>query len=312
MVKLEGHQSASGSQKIATQEVTSESSALSVNGLEDHRGDDCLPEAQTLLPDESIHNQRTSIGFVSLNNTESLEAVCLREAEQALVNAGEVHEGSSPLVSAQLHEAGIVSALLRSNDNYCGDIALPGSVAEGQSDQMVQAVADQTLDLNSQCVKTDFDNLEPTSNGHVSSPTLSVPATGSHSEQKALHLPLIVKHKPSSITFLHYTCPSGADAHSFLNESSDDGESSPGEEKEDDDPDYDDDDDDDVFKELPQSRELLVNHRSNDKQKRRRTTRKCDNEAEPGSSSKEVCCYLFNIIHSHSVLSLHCTEHIHQ
>lgn len=287
--------------------MSSESSALSLNGLEDHSGDDCLPVAQSPLPDENIHNQRKGIVFVCLNNTESLEAVRLQEPKQVLVKAVEVHTESSPLASVQLHEAGIVSTPFRSNDNCCGDIALPGSAAEGQSDQMVQAVADQTLDMNSGCVKIDFDILEPTSNGHVSSPTLIVPANGSHSEQKVMHLPLIVKHKTSSITFLHYTCPSGADSHSFLNESSDDGECSPGEEKDDGDPD---DDDDDVFKELPQSRELLVNHRSKDKQKRRRTTRNCDYEAEKGSSSKEVCCYLCNIIHNQSLLSLHCTEHI--
>lgn len=275
--------------------MSSESSALSVNGLEDHSGDDCLPVAQSPLPDENIHNQRKVIVFAGPTNIESLEAVCLQEPEQVLVEAGEVHSESSPLALAQLHGAGIVSTLLRSNDNRCGDSALPGSAAEGQSDQMVQAVADQTLDLNSGSVKTDFDILDPTSDGHVSSPTLTVPANDSHSEQKVMHLPLIVKHKTSSITFLHYTCPSGADSHSFLNESSDDGEYSPGEEKEE--------DDDDVFKELPQSGELLVNHRSKDKQKRRHSTRNCDCEREAGSSSKEVCCYLYNIIHNQSLLS---------
>lgn len=322
MVHLKGHQplTASGLQKSETREATSENSALSVNGSEDHSGDDCLPEAQSSLlePDEDRHNQRKSVVFVSQNNTDFVETACSQEPEQVSVNPGEAHAESRLLASAQLHEKGLVSTLPRSSDNCCGDVALPVSVAEGQSDPVVQNVAGQTLDLNSQCVKTDFERLEPISNGHVlrppedlypihnldSSPTLVVHAAGPDSGQKDLHLPRIVKHKPSSITFLHYNCPSGADGHGFVNESSDDGEYSPGYEKEDDDPDYGDDDDGDVFKELPQSRELLVNHRqrSKDEQKRRGavsarteidyTTRNCGYEAEGESSSKEVCCYL--------------------
>lgn len=293
MVNLKGHQAltASGLQKSETREATSENSALSVNGSEDHSGDDCLPEARSSLlePDEDRHNQRKSVVFVSQNNTEFVEAACSQEPEHVSVNPGEA--------SAQLHEKGLVSTLPRSSD-----VALPVSAAEGQSDPVVQNVAGQTLDLNSNVLRPPEDlyhihNLD-------SSPTLVVHAAGPDSGQKDLHLPRIVKHKLSSITFLHYNCPSGADGHGFVNESSDDGEYSPGYEKEDDDPDYGDNDDGDVFKELPQSRELLVNHRqrSKDKQKRRgavsaraeidNTTRNCGYEAEGESSSKEVCCYL--------------------
>ncbi|KAM8854334.1 stAR-related lipid transfer protein 13 isoform 3-T5 [Synchiropus picturatus] len=86
-------------------------------------------------------------------------------------------------------------------------------------------------------------------------------------KSKSPNLPRIVKHKPSSITFRDY-----ADIRPFINESSDDGESSREEEAEDqDDGDGDDDDDDDVFRELPLSRAVTVNnrHRSNGKERRK-------------------------------------------
>lgn len=332
MVNSEGHQSwtASGLQQLAfsTQELTTESSALLANGLADHRGNDSLPEAQSSLlePDEDIHKPKKSFVCVSHNNTEFADAVCLQEPEQVSVIPGEAPLDPSPLASAQRHEASILSTLPRSNDNCCGNISLPVPVAEGQSNQVVQNHAGQTVDLNSGCVTTDFEGLEPISNGHVSrppedlcpilnldsTPTLTVPstvpATVPDSGRRVLDLPRIVKHKPSSITFSHYTCPSGADGHAFVNESSDDGASSPEEEEEDDDHgdgDDDDDDDDDVFPELPQSRELLVNHRQRstgkDKQKRRgavsaraesdQMARNCGYEEEEETSRKEVCCY---------------------
>ncbi|XP_070761284.1 stAR-related lipid transfer protein 13 isoform X1 [Enoplosus armatus] len=319
VVNLGGHHSwtASGLQKAAfsTQELTSESSALSANGSADHRGDDCLPEVQSSLLEPDEDKLKKSFVCVTHNNIEFAEAVCLQEPEQVII-PGETLLDSSPLASGQLHDAGIAPTLPRSNDNICGNISLPVSVAEGQSDQVVQNHAGQTVDLNCECVKTDFKKLEPISNGHVfrppedpcpiliqdSIPTLTVPATGPDSGRRVLDLPRIVKHKPSSITFSHYTCPAAADSHVYVNESSDDGESSPEEEEDDDHGDgEDDDDDDDVFPELPQSRELLVNHRQRsagkDKQKRRgavsaraeldHTARNCGYEAEGESSSKE-------------------------
>ncbi|XP_044058032.1 stAR-related lipid transfer protein 13 isoform X2 [Siniperca chuatsi] len=330
VVNLEGHQSwtASGLQKFAfsTQELTSESSALSANSSADHRGDDCLPEAQSSLlePDEDIHKLKKSFDYVSHNNIEF--AVCLQKPEQVSVIPGEAPLDPSPPASAQLHDVGIVSTLPRSNDICCGSISFPVPVAEGQSDQVVQNHAGQTVDLNCRCVKTDYERLEPISNGHVfrppedpypilnldSTPILTVPATVADSGQRVLDLPRIVKHKSSSITFSHYTCASGADSHAYVNESSDDGASSPEEEEEEDGHDDghddgdgdgdDDDDDDDVFPELPQSRELLVNHRQRitgkDKQRRRgavsaraeidHMARNCGYEAEGESSTKEV------------------------
>ncbi len=324
---MEGHQSwtASGLQQLAfsTQELTTESSALSANGSADHRGNDSLPEAQSSLlePDEDIHKLKKSFVCVSHKNTELVDAVCLQEPEQVI--PGEAPLDLSPLASAQPHEAGIVSTLSQSNDNCCGKISLPVLVAEGQSDQVVQNHDGQIVDLTSGCVKTDFERLEAISNGHVlrppgdqcpilnldSTPTLTVPATVPATVPdlgwRVLDLPRIVKHKSSSITFSHHTCPSGANGHTFVNESSDDGASSPEEDDDDHGDGDDDDDDDDVFSELPQSGDLLVHHRQRstgkDKQKRRgavsaraeidHAARNCGYEEEEETSSKEVCCY---------------------
>ncbi|XP_032358219.1 stAR-related lipid transfer protein 13 isoform X2 [Etheostoma spectabile] len=305
LVNLEGRESwtASGLQKVSfsRQELTSESSALSANGAPDHRGDDCLPEAQSLLlePDEDIHKLKKSFVCVSPKNNEFIEVVCAQEREQSGVPNELPHP--SPLASSHLHDAGILTTLSRSND-----CSIPVPVAEGQSGQVVYNHAGQTVDL-----KTDFRSLEPISNGHVFVPpedpglilnvdstlTLTVPV----SDRRVLDLPCIVKHKSSSITFSHYTCPSGADSHAFVNESSDDGQSSEEEDDDDhDDGDGDDDgDDDDVFPELPQSREYLVNHRqrSKDESKTRGavsaraeispTATDCGYEAEVDTGSKE-------------------------
>lgn len=308
VVNIKGQQSLS-----ETQEVTSGNSSPSVNGSEDHRGDDCLPEAQHLLleSDEDRHDQRKRIVFVS-ENTDPLETVSSQEPDHVSVSPDDAHAESRRLASDQLHETGLVSASPGPTDNRCTDVTLPVSVAKGQSDPVVQNAAGQTLDV---CVTTNDESLEPVSNGHDlredlypihnpdSSPTCIVHAAGPDSGPTVLPLPRIVKHKLSSITFWHYDCPSGAD-QGLINESSDDGEYSLGNEREDDDLDYGDDDDGDVFKELPQSRELPVNQRprSKDKQKRRgavsarpgteNTTRECGYEAEGESSSKEVGSYL--------------------
>ncbi|KAE8295078.1 hypothetical protein D5F01_LYC06003 [Larimichthys crocea] len=308
VVNLEGNQSwtASGLQKIATQELTSEISTVWDSGSADHGGDDCLPEAQSfpLEPDEDVHKPRKSFVLVSQNNTEDLEAVCLQEPEQVSVISDEAPPDQSPLGSSvHLHEAGIVFTSPTSNDSCCGNVPLPDPVAEGQSDHGVQNDSGQAADLNSGGVKTDYERLEPVSNGHVFRPPqdpILVPAAVPDSGRRCLDLPRIVKHKPSSITFSHYTFPSGTNSHAFVNESSDEGESSPEEEEDDHDDGDGDDDDDDVFPELPQSRDLLVNHRqrSKDKPKRRgavgarpeidHTATKCGYEAEEEGSSKEV------------------------
>lgn len=311
VVNIKGQQSL-GLETSETQEVTSGNSSPSVNGSEDHRGDDCLPEAQSLLleSDEDRHNQRKRIVSVSENNTESLETSSSHEPDHLSVSPDDTRAESGLLASDQLHETGLVSASPGPTDNCCTDVTLPVSVAEGQSDPVVQNAAGQTSDFG--CVTTNDESLEPVSNGHDlredlypihnpdSSLTCVVHAAGPDSGPAVLPLPRIVKHKLSSITFWHYDCPSGADSHGLINESSDDGEYSLGYEREDDD--LDDGDDGDVFKELPQSRELPVNQRprSKDEQKRRgavsarpeteNTTRDRGYEAEGESSSKEVRC----------------------
>ncbi|KAG8001881.1 hypothetical protein GBF38_012124 [Nibea albiflora] len=305
---LEGNQSwtASGLQKFATQEPTSEISTVSDNGSADHGGDDCLPEAQSLPlePDEDVHKPGKSFVLVSQDNAEVLETVCSQELEQVLVISGEAPLDQNPLGSSvQLHEAGIVFTSPISNDSCCDNVSLPVPAAEGRSDHGVQNHPGPTADLNSGGVKTDYERLEPVSNGHVFRPPqdpILVPATVPDSGRRCLDLPRIVKHKPSSITFSHYTFPPGTNSHAFVNESSDEGETSQEEEEEDHDDGDGDDDDDDVFPELPQSRDLLVNHRqrSKDKPKRRgavgarpeidHTATNCGYEAEEEGSSKEV------------------------
>ncbi|TNN87401.1 hypothetical protein EYF80_002602 [Liparis tanakae] len=288
VVDLEGRQSrtCSGLQNIAfsTQKLTSESSAPSANSPTDHRGSDSLPEAQRSLleSDEDTHRLKESFICVSHNNIECDYTWCLQESEQSVI-LSEAPLDPAPLASAQLHEAGIVSTLPRTNDDRC---SLPVPVVE---DQALQNNAGRTVDLNSGCVITHFERLETISNGHVcvppgdpcpilnlnSTPTLTVPSTVPESSRRVLDLPRIVKHKPSSITFSHFTFFSGADGNAFVNESSDNGESSleEEEEEEDDHNDGDDGDDDDVFSEWPQNRECVVNRRQRsmgkDKQKRR-------------------------------------------
>lgn len=298
MGNLKGHQS-TGLRVFATQGVTSKNSALSVNGSEEQSEDDCLPEAPSPLlePDED-KNQRNSVDFVSKVSSDTLEAVCLQESEHMSVTPGEEHFKSRPLASEQSCEIDVVPPPPGSNGNCCGDV-LP-------SDRVDHNVA---LD----CAEPTDERTEPVSHGqHVSKPpenpaprsvTIAAPTSG----QDFPHLPRIVKHKPSSITFSHCSFTSAAGGVTFVNNESSD-EYSAGEEKEDDDPDCGDNDSADVFEELPQSRELPVNHRqrSRDRQRRRgavsartdidNTTRNCGYEAEGESSSKEVML-TFEIIH---------------
>lgn len=124
-------------------------------------------------------------------------------------------------------------------------------------------------------------------------PEAEPPPAAPSSEQEAAHhcLPRIVKHKPGSITFWDCGVTLAAGSGPFVNDSSD--ECSAGEEKQDDDPDCGDNDGGDVFEELPRGRELPVNQRARDRQRRRGTSsasagRSCGYEAEGESSSKEV------------------------
>ncbi|XP_071353466.1 stAR-related lipid transfer protein 13 isoform X2 [Trachinotus anak] len=309
VVNLEGHQfrTVLGSLKFSTQESSSE------NGSPDHRGDDCLTEAQScslLERDQDKTKLKKCFVCVGLNSCEFPDTVGSEEPEQVSVIPGGASPDPSPLTSARPHEAGIVFAPPSSNEDCCGNFPLPVPVTEGQSDQAVHA--GQTVDSNCGCVKTDFQNLEPISNGHVkgqpkdpssilnldSTPSLIVPTPVPDSGRRVLDLPCIVKHKLSSITFSDSTCTTGADSHALANESCDDVESSPEDEdeeegEEDDHDDGDDDDNNDVFPELTQCRELLVRHRhrsnGKDKQKRRsdQTTSNNGYEAEGETSSKE-------------------------
>lgn len=290
-----------GLRVFAAQGVTSKNSALSVNGSEEQSEDDCLPEAPSPLlePDED-KNQRNSVDFVCKVSCDTLEAVCLRESEHMSVTPGEEHFKSRPLASEQPCEIDAVPPPPGSNGNCCGDV-LP-------SDPVVPNVA---VD----CAEPADERTEPVSHGQrVSRPPenpapRSVTIAGPTSGQDFPHLPRIVKHKPSSITFSHYNFAPAAGGVAFVdNESSDD--YSAGEEKEDDDPDCGDNDSGDVFEELPQSRELPVNHRqrSRDRQRRRgavsartdidNTTRNCGYEAEGESSSKEVMMTFKIILHT--------------
>lgn len=283
MGNLKGHRS-SGLRVFATQGVTSKNSALSVNGSEEQSEDDCHPEAPSPLlhPDED-KNQRNSVDFVCKALTlcsDTLEAVSLQESEHMSFAPGEEHVKSRPLASEQPCEIDVVPPPPGSNGDCCGDVPL--DCAE-PADERTEPVS------HGQRV------LRPPGNPAPRSVTMAAPTSG----QDFPHLPRIVKHKPSSITFSHYNFTSAAGGVAFANnESSDD--YSAGEEKEDDDPDCGDNDSGDVFEELPQSRELPVNHRqrSRDRQRRRgalsartdidNTTRNCGYEAEGESSSKEV------------------------
>ncbi|KAM6987909.1 stAR-related lipid transfer protein 13 isoform 1-T1 [Tautogolabrus adspersus] len=262
---LEGRQcwKASGFQKFSPQDFNSEGSVLSSVNTADHREDDRLPEAESSLlePDEDINNVKNTYVAVSHNKVEFPEDVCIQQPEQVSVIPGETSPERSALASAHGHDAGVVSTLPESNNNICGDFSLCVAVAENQSDPAVKGI------------KTDFERLELIPNGHVfttqedlnldSSPTIMPPLSDPDLGCRALDLPRIIKHKPSSISFSNYTCPSTVDGPTFVNESSEDGESSSEEESDHDDGDND--EDDDVFLELP------VNHRkrSKDKQKRR-------------------------------------------
>lgn len=310
MGNLKGHRSL-GLRVFATQGVTSKNSALSVNGSEEQSEDDCLPEAPSPLlePDED-KKQWNSVDFVCKVSSDTLEAVCLQESEDMSVTPGEEHFKSRPLASEQPCEIDVVPPPPGSNGDCCGDV-LPSN----------PLVPNVTLD----CAEPDDERTDPVShelrvlrppeNPAPHSVTIAAPTSG----QDIPHLPRIVKHKPSSITFSHYNFTSAAGGVGFVNnESSDD--YSAGEEKEDDDPDCVDNDSGDVFEELPQSRELPVNHRqrSRDRQRRRgavsartdidNTTRNCGYEAEGESSSKEVML-TFKIIH-HTVVRG--TGNIHQ
>ncbi|KAM7412796.1 hypothetical protein PAMA_020263 [Pampus argenteus] len=272
-VDLEGRQSWTDlvSHTFSTQEVSSKSSA---NGSPDHRGNNSLSASCSLLEsDHSVVKLKNSFVHVGHNYNEFVEAAgrCLQEPERVSVIPGDAPLDLSPLASTQLHKAGSVSASPYSNED-CSDVNFPFPLAgiKGQCDQVFHP--GQTADGNCEYVKTDF---KKPSNGYVilgpedacltpnlnSSPALTVTETEPDSSRRVQDLPRIVKHKLSSITFSDYS-----DHHAFINESSDDGESSQ-EEGEDDDngdgdgDDGDDDEDDDVFPEMPPSRDVLVNNR---------------------------------------------------
>lgn len=289
------------SHKFTTQESPPQSPAVSTNGSLDHEGDVHLPETPNCSLLE-LHLDKTQL--------------TKREEEQATLIPVDVPLDSSSQVTTQLHGAGNVSSSPSPAEDCCNSVPLP--VAEGQPDQVVQKYLGQTVDLNCECIKLDFTNLKPISNGSLirppkdscpifsvdSTPHLTLPSPVLDSGQKVLDVPRIVKHKVSSITFSDYSCTPGADSHASVNESSDDGGSYPEEDdchddRGDDDDEDEDDDNDDVFLELPKSRDHRSRSSSKDKQKNGamssqteidHTANNCGYEAEAETSSKEVCC----------------------
>lgn len=309
MVNLETRPSwsASGLQisTFSKQELTADSSVPSTNGSADHGADAHLSEAHSLLlePDVDIHNVKKSFVFITQNNNECMETVCLHNP---------AHLDTSLLASDQVHEAGTVSTSTPSNDNTSPSVPL-------RSEQEIQSNAGQTAeDLNCGCAKPDVERIQLVTNGHdgpetirpaepntILSPdsgsTFTDPVVVPNPSQRTLELPRIIKHKPSSITFSNNTCLVQADVHASVNDSSDDADSSPGEENEDQDDGDDDDEDDDeggVFPGLPKSRDVFGNYRQRTKEKRRGSgcaRAEPDPEAEGESNSKEVICQLFTL-----------------
>lgn len=153
----------------------------------------------------------------------------------------------------------------------------PVPVTENSSDHVVQNHSEN------------FERLETISNGHQED-SCADPDPG----RSVSDLPRIIKHKPSSITFSNNTFPSITEGHAFVDESSDDGESSSENERGHDDSD----EDDCVFL------DLHVNHRKSstgkNKHKRRgassaqtginHTDRNGGYEAEGERRSTEVSC----------------------
>ncbi|XP_018521345.1 uncharacterized protein LOC108876368 isoform X2 [Lates calcarifer] len=105
VVNLDGHlfQTVLGSHKFSTQEPSSE------NGSPDHRGDGCLPEAQScslLDPDQDKTKLKNSFICGGHNNIEIHKTVCSEEPGQVPVIPGGEPLDLCPLASAHFHEAG--------------------------------------------------------------------------------------------------------------------------------------------------------------------------------------------------------------
>lgn len=272
VVNSVGH-SASGSQTLAAQEQNPDRSTLSEK--EDYCDHDFPPLEQKSLfgNDKEIQIQNKSLDFVCKGSTESS-----REPESTFLTSNEapMEARPPPPPSAEVHDADIVSC------NSCySDVALPVSAPEGQSDHTDQNITGQIL------------SCEP--NGYVhsleSSLTPVAHPTGLDAAQNFPHVPRIVNHEQSSITFLAHTKSSDAEGQSLGNTGSENGEKQcvllhDAVEN--------DDYEDDVFNELPVRGEFFLNHGSSHSEMRGvgsvEANRNCGWEAE-----EEVCCPLLRL-----------------
>lgn len=292
MVRVEEHQPWRILHNLAssTQESTIELASTSANGSLDHKEDDPITEDQSLMvePNEDLPNLNKNCACDNYSPVKSME------------NEGQ--EPKQDLGSSQFVENLPSKSTASSND--CSSKYSPSaSAVDIKSNQETQNPPALTLNLSSECIKTEFKKLEPVSNGPVftlgSTFTFVVPA---NFIQGVLDLPHVVRQRPSTITFSENTCFSSTSSPVFVYESSDGGESSQDGEKEN--------DDDDVFLDSPYSKDLFLSARqkSSDKSKQKRkycvgapgevdqTFSSSGYEAEAETSSKEVCIYWFSIL----------------
>ncbi|KAK2912896.1 stAR-related lipid transfer protein 13 isoform X2 [Channa argus] len=255
MVNSEEHQFRTrfASHKLTAQDPPSESSAHLDNGSTGDTEDGHVPKNKNCSLLEPLqHKTQPRKSFVCVSHSNDFaKTVCFQG--QITVILEDAPLNLSPLSSTT-----------------------PG---EGPPDQVVQKNLNQTVDLNCQCVKTDFRTLEPISSGSDIRPLkgqkhiVTLGPTPHLTAPSPVALPCIVKYKQSSITFSDGSCTCGSDSHAFANESSEDGASSLEEEDGRDDGDgEDDDDDDDVFAELPYSGDLAVNQRFRRKDKHKESS----------------------------------------
>ncbi|XP_034024278.1 stAR-related lipid transfer protein 13 isoform X3 [Thalassophryne amazonica] len=250
---LEGHQPCK--MVFTTHEVSSDSSAVtpasSHHDSPDHRKEECASEDQICLLFEPAQNLK--------------ETTCIQEPGHVSFTFNQALPSSSPPTSNHLQGATVLSK------EDSSDVPVSLHIA-GQSDPIICSHPDQTMDLMFGGNKNPV-FIKQILNGYIISPpedssqTLSFPLTVSQtstSSQKGTRLPRIIKHKPSSITFSDYTCPSRSYGYMF-NGCSDDGDSSL-EDEDDGSDDY------NVFLTLPHSGQSHVGHRerhtNGDRQKR--------------------------------------------
>lgn len=292
MVSVEAQQSWRILHNLAssTQESSLEFAATSAKGSLDHREDDPITEDQSLMvePNEDLPNLNKSCACGNYSSVKSMEKEGFQEPEHVL--------GSSQLVE------NIMSTSTASSKDCCSEYSPSTSAAVIKSTQETQNPPALTLNSGPECVKTEFKQSEPVSNGSTTLGSTFTPVVPANFVQGDLDLPHVVRQRQSAITFSENTCFSSTSSHVFVYESSDGGESSQDGEKEN--------DDDDVFLDSPYSKDLYLSARqkSSDKNKQKRkycvgapgevdqTFSSCGYEAEAETSSKEVCFSWFSML----------------